>query len=282
MGVNAHFRAFSFVDRISLLDPGRRIRGRYAIPARLVTFPPSLVAEAIGQLAAWAAMAAVDFKFRPVAGLAGSIELLSPVRPGQVLELAAELETVDTEAAAYGGTAYADGIPVIRLQHCVGPMMRVEEFDDPQALRARFALLQGDGAVPGAFDGGQSSVIEHTGGEAGQSLRATLQVPASAPFFADHFPRRPVFPGTLLMNANLELVAALAAQLPAPAAGGSWTPRRVTDVKLRAFTPPGQTLEIEARLIQLATDAATVTVETRNGKRIISGARVRLAPEEPS
>ena len=40
-------------------------------------------------------MAAVDFERRPIAGIAGRIELLSPVRPGQVLELSAEIETVN-------------------------------------------------------------------------------------------------------------------------------------------------------------------------------------------
>ena len=278
--MDEHFRAFTFVDRIHSVEPGVRIHGSYTIPARLATFSTSLVAEAVGQLAAWAAMAAVDFKFRPVAGLAGSIDLLSPVRPGQVLDLAAELETVDTEAAAYVGTAHAGGIPVIRLQHCVGPMLLVEEFDDPQALRERFALLQGDSVARGTFGGGPFFALECTGGEAGQSLRATLQVPKSAPFFADHFPRRPVFPGTLLMNAKLEVVAALAAQWPAPAGGRKWTPRRVTDMKIRTFTPPGETVAIEARLHQLSPEAATVTVETRNGQRAISAVRVRLEPEE--
>jgi hypothetical protein len=81
------------------------------------------------------------------------------------------------------------------------------------------------------------------------------------------------------MNSNLELVAALASTLPPPAAGGKWALRAVSDVKLRAFTPPGETLEIEARLNQLSSDAATVNVETRKGKRIIGGSRVRLVPE---
>jgi 3-hydroxymyristoyl/3-hydroxydecanoyl-(acyl carrier protein) dehydratase len=274
-----HFRAFSFVDRIHSVQPGVQIRGSYAIPSGIADFAPSLVAEAVGQLAAWASLAAVDFKCRPVAGLAAKIELLSQVRPGQTLELTADLESVDTEAVSYGGTAHADGKPVIRLQHCVGPMMPIEDFDDPQLLRNRFALLQREGAVPGAFGGVPHFPLEHLHGEAGKSLRATLHVPTSAPFFGDHFPRRPVFPGTLLMNANLELVAMLAAQLPAPAAGGRWALTCVSDVKLRAFTPPGETLEIEARVNQLSTDTATVQVETRKGKRVISGARVLLAPE---
>jgi len=281
MGLDGHFRAFSFVDRISSLEPGH-IRGRYAIPAEIKTFPSALVAEAVGQLAAWAAMAALDFKSRPVAGLAEGIDLLSAVHPGEVLELAADLETVDAEAAAYDGTAHVNGIPVIRLRHCVGPMMPVEEFDDPQALRAQFALLRGAGATPGAFDGIPPLELNPSGGEEGRTLRATLHVPADAPFFADHFPRRPVLPGTLLMNSNLELVAALAKKLPPPSTGGRWVLQGVSDVKLRAFTPPGETLEIEARLNQLSADAATVNVETRKGKRLVGGSRVRLVREVAS
>ena len=278
--MDEHFRAFSFVDRIDSVQPGVSIRGRYQIPPALTAFSASLVAEAVGQLAAWAAMAAVDFQRRPVAGIAAEIDLLAPVRPGQVLELAAELETVDDEAAAYGGTAHADGIAVIRLQHCVGPMLPVEEFDDPQALRARHALLQAAGATPGAFRGLPNFPLQRTGGEAGQSLRATFHVPDSAPFFGDHFPRRPVFPGTLLINANLELAAELATALPAPTAGKKWALSRLSDVKLRAFTPPGASLEMEARLTALSDSAANLTVETRNDKRLISGARVLLVPEE--
>jgi 3-hydroxymyristoyl/3-hydroxydecanoyl-(acyl carrier protein) dehydratase len=278
--MDEHFRAFSFVDRIHAIQPGVQIRGRYAIPAAIESFPAALAAEAVGQLAAWAAMVAMDFKCRPVAGLAARIEFLAQVQPGQVLELAADLETVDAEAVAYGGTAHAGGVPVIRLQHCVGPMMPLEEFDDPQALRDRFELLQGAGARPGAFGGVPSFALDHTEGEPGRSLRATLHVPTSAPFFGDHFPRRPVFPGTLLMNSNLELAAALTAQLPPPAAGRRWVPRGMSDVKLRAFTPPGETLEIQVRMNQLSTDAAAVSVETRKNKRVICGARVQFVPEE--
>jgi len=278
MGLNGHFRAFSFVDRINSLEPSH-VQGSYSIPAGIERFPSALVAEAVGQLAAWAAMSALDFKSRPVAGLAASIELLSPVHPGQILELAASMETVDTEAAAYDGTASVAGNPVIRLRHCVGPMMPVEEFDDPEALRARFALLRGAGATPGAFGGIPPLELTEVGGESGQSLCAKLHVPGDAIFFSDHFPRRPVLPGALLMNSNLELVAALASTLAPPVAGGKWALRGVSDVKLRAFTPPGETLEIEARLSQVSSDAATVNVETRKGKRIIGGSRVRLVPE---
>jgi 3-hydroxymyristoyl/3-hydroxydecanoyl-(acyl carrier protein) dehydratase len=279
MAVDGHFRAFSFVDRIRLHEAGHCIRGEYTIPPGVKDFPTALVAEAVGQLAAWAAMSASDFKSRPVAGLAASIRLLSTVRPGEKLELAADLETVDADAVCYHGTAHLDGIPVIRLRDCVGPMMPVEEFDDPQALRDRFDLLCGRGATPGAFGGVPSLPLDRVGGEDGQSSCATFRVPEDAPFFADHFPRRAVLPGVLLMNLNLELAAALAATFAAPASGGRWVLREVSDVKLRAFTPPGETLEIEARLKELSADAAMVSVETRKGKRVVGGSRVRFISE---
>ncbi len=38
-------------------------------------------------------------------------------------------------------------------------------------------------------------------------------MPDSAPFYADYFPRRPVLPGTLLLDAQLRLSAELAADL---------------------------------------------------------------------
>ena len=44
---------------------------------------------------------------------------------------------------------------------------------------------------------------------AGKSLRANLNVPREATFFADHFPRNPVFPATLLLDAQIRVAAEL-------------------------------------------------------------------------
>ena len=38
-------------------------------------------------------------------------------------------------------------------------------------------------------------------------LPGVLDVPAEAPFFADHFPRCPVFPATLLLDAQIRIAA---------------------------------------------------------------------------
>ena len=276
-----HFRAFSFVDRIQPGASGTQIRGSYHIPAGLPDFPGSLVAEAVGQLAAWAAMKAVDFRARPVAGIASRVQLGTAARPGQTLELAAMIETVDDEAVGYGGTASVDGLTIVRLEHCVGPMMPVAEFDDPQLLRARFELLCGAGASPGAFRGVPALALNRTGGETGQIARANLQVPASSPFFSDHFPRKPVFPGSLLMHYQLQLAAALAAEIPPPN-GTPWSLQAISDLKLRSFIPPGSLLELEVKRLGGTGQTAELALEGRREQRLVGAARVLLSAEAPS
>ena len=104
-----HFAAFSFVDRITLFDPGRRAEGSYAIPRGIAAFPSCLVAEAVGQLAAWVAMAQVGFRGRPVAALANETRFRADVAPGSTLALAVDIESCDEHAVAYSGRASVGG-----------------------------------------------------------------------------------------------------------------------------------------------------------------------------
>jgi len=279
--MDEHFRAFSFVDRIQPGACGTQICGSYHIPTGLADFSSSLVAEAVGQLAAWAAMKAVDFKSRPVAGIASRVQMPGGARPGQTIELAAKIESVDEEAVGYCGSARVDGNEILRLEHCVGPMIPVEEFDDPQLLRARHALLCGEGATPDAFSGVPTMTLQRTSGESGQVARSLLQVPASAPLFADHFPRKPVFPGSLLMHHQLQLATAFAKEIPPPN-GSAWSLREIADMKLRSFIPPGSELELEVKLLGRSEQTAELALEARREKRLAGAARVLLGTEAHS
>ena len=264
--------AFSFVDRITQLEPGVRATGRYAIPGHLPRFPACLVAEAIGQLAAWASMSRLAFRRRPVAGLAGETLFFGAVGPGDTLELAVELETCDEDAVAYGGTAAAAGRPVLELRHCVGPMLPMEEFDAPEAVGADFEVLVGPGAPAGRLRAVPQPAVTVTDRVPGRSLVATLEVPASAPFFGDHFPRRPVFPGTLLLDRQIELALELAREASAGGPRAEFAPSRVTDVKMRAFIAPGQTVELRVELKPQGTIAFGASLAARiDGKTAATG-----------
>jgi len=262
-----HFAAFSFVDRITEFDAGRRAVGRYDIPAAVATFPSCLVAEAVGQLAAWVAMAHIGFRGRPVAALANETRFHADAAPGDALSLAVDIETCDDDAVAYSGRAEVRGSTVIELIHCLGPMLPVEEFDAPEALAARLELIRGTGARPGAFRGVTPPRIVRHDGEAGRSASATLHVPETAPFFGDHFPRRPVFPATLLLDAQIDLAMSVAHEATHWRAGTTPRPARITHVKMRSFMPPGAELDMDAELAPTNAESATIKLTARlNGK----------------
>jgi len=270
------FSAFSFVDRITELEPGKRARGRFWVPQSLAYFPSSLIAEAVGQLAAWVGMAQLEFRKRPVAGLAGEARFLGKVRPGQTLDLAVAIETCDDDAIAYDGSAQVDGALVLELERCVGPMLPIEDFDAAHAIRGHFELLRGSGAAAGRFPGTPEpdlSVVERS---SGQWLRAELRVPESASFFRDHFPRRPVFPATLLLDAQIRLALGLAAETANWPAGAQAVPSRVTDVKMRAFILPGQVVEIRSEILSATSEAATAAVTARVAGKPVSTGRVEI------
>ena len=129
-----HFSAFSFVDRIHDYIPGARARAdvrdsRAGLPA----FPSCLVAEAVGQLASWVAMAHIEFRGRPVAALALETRFLRDAQPGETLELAVELESCDDEAVAYHGWADVDGARALELIDCLGP----DAAARPSSIRRR-------------------------------------------------------------------------------------------------------------------------------------------------
>jgi 3-hydroxymyristoyl/3-hydroxydecanoyl-(acyl carrier protein) dehydratase len=264
------FSAFSFVDRITAFEAGRQARGRFAIPAGLPGFSTCLVAEAVGQLAAWVAVAQTDFRRRPVAALSGETRIIGEAAPGEILDLGVEIESCDPDAVTFGGWARVAGTPVLELSRCVGPMLPLEDFDAPEAVRGDFETLCGPGKPRSLFPGITVPDLSLIDRIPGQRLRAALHVPVSAPYFGDHFPRRPVFPASLLLDTQIRLAVRLAAETLPP--GQRLRPARVADVKMRSFILPGQAVEIEIVMHGATDGAAELTLAAMvDGKRVATG-----------
>ena len=275
---NAHFAAFSFVDRITEFTPGKGAHGVFHVPATVREFPACLVAEAVGQLAAWVSMDHIDYRGRPVAALAGETRFLGAVAPGDTLALTVEIDDVDDAAVSYRGWADVAGRRVIELNDCLGPMLPVADFDAPEALRERFALLRGAGANPDRFHGvavPDAAIVEHV---PGQSIRTKLEIPKAAPFFADHFPRRPVFPATLLLDAQIALATRIAREANPDQAAAHPVPVRMTHVKMRAFIVPGQQVDARAEIAGTQDGRTRISLSARDGDgKTIATARVEFA-----
>jgi len=114
----------------------------------------------------------------------------------------------------------------------------------------------------------------------GAFASAEVEVPAAAPFFGDHFPRRPVFPATLLLDTKIKLAMSVANE------AAFWPPEatliaaRMTHVKVRSFIPPGATVEIEADLAQTSVDAATAKLAARMDGKTAATARLDIVARE--
>jgi 3-hydroxymyristoyl/3-hydroxydecanoyl-(acyl carrier protein) dehydratase len=269
------FSAFSFVDRITVVEPGAQMRGQFAVPANVAHFSPCLVAEAIGQLAGWGAMAHTDFRRRPLAALAAEARMSSDVLPGEMVSLGVEFQGWDNDAVTYAGWARSGGRSLLTLTGCVGALLPLDQFETPDEVRERFHQLCGGGVPGGGFCGiatAEPIIVDH---EPASALRATLQIPHSASFFTDHFPRRPVFPATLLLEAELTLASALARETAGP------SPRllAVTDVKSRTFILPGQTVDIDARVRSATADGVTVALAAHVAGRRVATARIHVGAE---
>jgi 3-hydroxymyristoyl/3-hydroxydecanoyl-(acyl carrier protein) dehydratase len=282
--MSGRFRSFSFVDRITRLDrngSGGRVEGHYTVPLGS-HFPASLMAEAVGQLAAWSSMAQLDFAVRPVAGLANAVHYHQLPTPGCTLQLQADIERCDAEAVAYSGKAFIDGQLALELVDSLGPMLAMEDFDAPEAVRGDFHTLLGGGASANRFGGVPLPDLHELRSEAGERLSATLRVPeaADAPYFSDHFPRRPVFPGTLLMDA-LALLSVQLVQQSAPLAGhGELVARKVSQVKIRSFTAPGAQLQLEVVLQDIDAQRARLKVSARSEDKTVASARIEVTPKD--
>jgi len=274
--MSGKYSAFTLCDRIIDFVPARSARAVFLVPRHLDEFPSCLVAEAVGQLAAWVAMSHIGFRGRPVAALAGETRFGGTVTPGDSLELEIEIEQCDDEVVAYHGHAIVGGREVLRLIDCVGPMLPQADYDSPEDLAGQLELLRGAGARPGRFGGVGHPALAIVDSADDTRREARLEVPTDAAFFSDHFPRRPVFPATLLLDSAIRLATDLVGT-------AQWRPHRMTHVKMRDFVLPGQSVALSAETLTRTDHLVRVGLAGKVGERTVATARVEFsAAGQPS
>lgn len=245
--------SFLLVDRITEFVPGLRASGQLVIPDDVPDFPLSLVVEAVGQLAAYVAMESTDFSMRPVAAIAGEVVSARAIAPGDQVALSIEVRALRGTAMRYGGLARVGGRTAVELHRCTGAMLPMDAFDDPENVRRQLRMLKAGGAPARRFPSRAEFApdVTETRSEVPGRLSATLVAPAQAAFYADHFPRRPVYPATLLLDAKIAIAQNLIGRTR-PDGAAPPAIRAVHSVKVRAFTPPGGRVEVVTEEIDTA------------------------------
>lgn len=282
---------FLFVDRIlQLSSSSASVRGlkhitvedSYLCPDAegRWCFMPSIIGETLGQLTAWSVMAQGDFQRRPVAGIVAAATLHRPAYLGDTLALEAWIDRLDEEAVQYHGEVRVGSDLVFSLEGALGPMLPMADFIDSDVVKQQFAEINRPGDWPisapsVASFATQPLVAPHpvalqfdaiTVDEPGVRLEAVKLITRAAPYFPDHFPRKPVLPLTVLLECKMNLAHMFLARAGLT---GSYQIHSLQRVKMSDFVYPGD--ELKSTVIVKRQDANELILHYRsevNGKRV--------------
>lgn len=141
---------FLLFDRVTDLEPGKRIRGVKTVPLaddalnahfeRRPVYPGTLVIEAMLQLTGWAAITKHDYRYSVVLSVVEDVVVPSDLRPGATLEIEGELLGTNPKGSIAKARVVADGEEVASIGRILYAHI---PFDDPEVLKTRFRYYGG-------------------------------------------------------------------------------------------------------------------------------------------
>jgi 3-hydroxymyristoyl/3-hydroxydecanoyl-(acyl carrier protein) dehydratase len=284
---------FLFVDRIVDSIPGELIRGIKHITADdsfltidekgRACFIPSLIGETLGQLAAWNVMALLEFQYRPVAGIVARACLHRPAYVGETLILESFIDHLDEGVMGYHSQAKVGEELVFSLEGALGPLLPMDDFIDLESVKQQYAEINRPGDWANickecAPDSNEGSLLNSElpilsmqfdrihSSQPGISLIAEKKVSRAAPYFPDHFPKKPVLPLTILLECKLNLAREFIAR------AGYTINYKVSElrrIKMSEFVYPGDILECVLKVKKQTEEELILSYRTEvAGKRV--------------
>ena len=259
--------SFILVDRITQFESGKKVEGLKHILAsdQYLTrsqssdhnvYISSLVGEAVGQLAAWSVMHALDFTKRPVAGIVSKVNIFDEVKVGETLLLSAEIDELDDKAVEYHGCAYVGTRKIFEIESAIGPMVAMDDMISQSDVKAQFDnifnLEQSNQVDFKSHLAASSSIINnpliefdnYQTMQKDQLCTAEKFINVNAPYFADHFPLKPVLPLTILLGCKIQMAYHYLNEFyPSE----KFKVNNVRKIKMSKFVEPGSTLQTQMK-----------------------------------
>lgn len=308
--------SFHFVDRIYHLDSKKAAHGLknvtrcesffYPLPTGELVLSPAVVTEALAQLGSWLKMFSTDFTKRPVL-LADECSYYNRVvKPGDQIDLHVKILDFDDEVVVSQSYAEVAGERVLTTECCRGYLLPMEEFEDRLRVIKQFESLYKP-AMTHVRPLKQSilpveclnppreqrwdfvdALTEHT---PFKKVVGFKNFSASEPYFATHFPYKPVVPGVLLMTLVGEVSQFLVhSNLNKHDHKKMLVPMFVQNARFRKFVEPGDQciVTVELKDGDLSADDSDVIVAAQiyaNDKRVMQadmGFRTMYGAESPA
>lgn len=283
--------SFLFVDSIVELVEGEYVKGiKHVTYDDLylsydwednICFPSALIGETLGQLAAWNVMQCHDFELRPVAGIAANVTLLQAVKPGDTLVLESFIDKLDSEVVEYHSLASVNSQCVFKLGSALGPLLSMADFIDRPTVKNQFdQIIQTNLEANEALTMQACQPIQQTRWQPkvhfdfdailelkpGHSLSAVKLINKSAPYFADHFPLKPVMPMTVLLESQLRLARYFLLQSDL---GQGLKKFEIRRAKMNEFVSPGSQVHCQLKLKSCSHDEIVIAFRSEvNGQRV--------------
>jgi 3-hydroxyacyl-[acyl-carrier-protein] dehydratase len=120
-----------------------------------------------------------------------------------------------------------------------------------------------------------STVDRVTSMEPGKGAEGVRNVPNTLSILDSHFPRFPVLPGVLILGSMGEL----AARLLQEQTGRRWRLARAEQVRYRHFIQPGDQMQLQVELKELAGETAVLSGTVKvDGKTMTTARKLVLVP----
>lgn len=281
---------FHFVDQILELIPGQKAVGlKHVTPAdfyltndRVQQKPvliSCIVGEAIGQLCSWNVIKATDGRRRSVAGIVSAVKVYGQAELGDTILLEVTIEQLEDDAVTWHGRASVRGQVIVEVLSSVGPCLPMENFNEISEVLQHLQIIERPQVKREAVLGVAIPIIHfHDAApyvqydqiidkQPGLHLTALKNVSMLAPYFKDHFPRKPVLPVSILLECNLQLGQIFLKDLCSDK-NALFIPRQVSRIKISEFIQPGDTFITHVSLKQQSENAISLQFKSEiNGKR---------------
>ena len=269
--------SFLFVDRIFEYEAGKSIRGIknvtrnesffYWLPDGKRVLSPAVVTEAVAQLGAWLNIVTSDFQKRVVLLADEMTTYEGIVSAGDQIDLFVDIIDLDDDVVVTKSRAEVRGEVVLDVQCCRGYLLPLSDFSDPNLVRLQFnnlyrPELSYQRALPEGYkplspfaglkvmeglrfvDG----IVEH---QPGKRIVGFKNFSSCEPYFSEHFPRKPIVPGVLIMTFMGEVCQYLVKNdIYQPQREKALVPTFIKDVRFRKFVEPGDQCILTAEVIE--------------------------------